>query len=174
MISDNIAAALNKQLALEAYASYYYLAMSSWCDREGLDGAAAFMRQQSDEEREHMMRLFDYISEVDAHAIVPTVQQPPSRYSDIRDVMQKVYEHEQKVTEAIHDVLEQAIKENDYQTQNFLQWYVAEQREEEAQMRSILDRIKLIGEGPQSLYYIDKELSKFYKASRAEEAAEVE
>lgn len=151
-------AALNKQIALEGAASNLYLSMASWCDREGLNGCAQFMHRQSEEERNHMLRIFHYISDVDGHALTPGMEQPPHEFESVHSLFEQVYHHEQKVTQSINVLVDLCYKENDYSTLNFLQWYVEEQREEEALMRTILDKLKLIGNGPQSLYYIDKEL----------------
>ena len=164
--------ALNTQISLEGYASFLYLSMASWCDKEGLQGCAAFMHRQSDEERQHMLRIFHYISEVDGHALAPAIAQPPHSFESVHKLFEQVYAHEQKVTASINELLSLAYKDNDHTTLNFLQWYVTEQREEEALMRNILDRIKLIGDGPMSLYYIDKEMEKINKAELAAEAAE--
>jgi ferritin len=174
MISKEMEATLNKQIELECYASFLYLSMASWCDVEGLEGSAAFMHRQSEEERDHMLRIFHYISEVDGHAVVPAVNKPPVSFNSARDMFQQVYEHEQKVTASINKIISQCYKEDDYTTLNFLQWYVDEQREEEALMRSIIDKIKIIGDGPQSLYYIDKEIEKINAAEAAAETAEEE
>lgn len=171
MVSKKMEKALNDQIALEGYASFLYLSMASWCDQQGFDGATKFMHRQSDEERSHMMRLFHYLSDIDGHAIVPAIKKPPMNFNTIQSMLTKVYAHEQKVTNAIHQLVDLCYKENDYTTLNFLQWYIDEQKEEEALMRSILDRIKIIGDGPQSLYYIDKELERINKAQEAAEAA---
>lgn len=159
MISKNMENALNQQIELEGYASQYYLAMAAWCDRQGLEGAAAFMHQQSLEERVHMMKLFHYLSEVDGYAVTPALAQPQLEFDSIQEVLTLMYKQEQEVTKSINDLLGICYKENDYNTLNFLQWYVEEQREEENLARTILDKVKLIGEGGQSLYFIDKELS---------------
>ncbi|MEM9919989.1 MAG: ferritin [Bacteroidota bacterium] len=172
MISKKIEEALNNQIKLEAYASFLYLSMASWCDLEGMEGCAQFMHRQSSEERDHMLRIFNYISEVDGHAIVPEVAQPPKKFESIQELFKQVYAHEQKVTRSINGIVDLCYKEDDYSTLNFLQWYIEEQREEEDLMRTILDRIKLIGEGPQSLYYVDKEMDKINQAEAAAEAAE--
>ncbi|MBP8238395.1 MAG: ferritin [Saprospiraceae bacterium] len=172
MISKTMEDALNKQIALEGYASFLYLSMASWCDKEGLQGCAAFMHRQSDEERQHMLRIFHYISEVNGHALAPAVAQPPHSFDSVHKLFELVYAHEQKVTASIHELISMSYKDNDHTTLNFLQWYVTEQREEEALMRNILDRLKLIGDGPMSLYYIDKEIEKINKAELAAEAAE--
>ncbi|MFT4758053.1 MAG: ferritin [Paraglaciecola sp.] len=171
MVSKKMEKALNDQIALEGYASYFYLSMASWCDQEGLSGCATFMHRQSIEEREHMLRLFHYISEVDGHAITPGINQPPHSWESIQVMFQEVFEHEQKVTKSINKLLDLCYKEEDHGTLNFLQWYVEEQREEEALMRQILDMLKLIGTGPQSLYFIDKEVAAVNVAEAAAEAA---
>lgn len=158
MVSEKIEQALNRQMEKEGFASFLYLSMASWFEQQGLEGCARFMYSQSDEERAHMMRIFDYLVEVDNKAVVPKIDQPPTEYESVKGVFEQAYAHEQSVTASIHNIVDLAIAENDHATHNFLQWYVDEQREEEALMRTILDKINLIGDGPQSLYFIDKEI----------------
>ena len=158
MLSKKMEAALNAQIEMEAFASFLYLAMASWSDEQGMEGSTQFFYRQSTEENDHMMRIFRYVLEMDGRAIVPAIKQPPATFESIQQVFQQVYAHEQKVTKSINDLVDLSNKENDHSTHNFLQWYVAEQREEEALMRSILDKVNLIGKGPQSLYFIDKEI----------------
>ena len=165
-------AALNQQISLEAYASFLYLSMASWCDREGLEGCALFMHRQSAEERVHMLKIFDYLSEVDGHALTPEIKQHPHEFSSVQEMFQKVYTHEQKVTASINELVALSNRENDHSTGVFLQWYVNEQREEEALMRSILDKIKLIGDGPQCLYFIDLEIAKINASAIKAESEE--
>jgi len=150
--------ALNAQVEKEAYASFLYLSMASWLDNQGLNGAAQFMYRQTEEEHAHMMRIFNYLLEMDSKAIVPAIKQPATEYTSVQAVFQESYEHEQAITASINDLVNMSIRENDHATNNFLQWYVEEQREEETLMRTIIDKINLIGDGPQSLYFIDKEL----------------
>jgi len=171
MISKKMIKALNEQIALEGYASYLYLSMAAWCDKEALEGCARFMHRQSEEERMHMLKIFYYLSEVDAHALTPAIKQPPHEFESVRSMFEQVYKHEQKVTASIDKLVKITYEENDNTTLNFLQWYVNEQREEEALMRTILDKIKLIGEGPQSLYYIDQEIEKINAKAAAAGAA---
>jgi ferritin len=171
MLSEKVLNALNKQIELEGYASFLYLSMASWCDKEALAGCTAFMRRQSDEEREHMLKLYDYISDRDGHALTPSVAQVPHEFDSVQNMFEMVYAHEQKVSASINNIVTLCLSENDHTTQLFLQWYIGEQQEEEALMRSILDTIKLIGNGPQSLYYIDKEIQKINDAELKAEAA---
>ena len=168
MISTEMENALNNQIELEGYASFLYLSMASWCDKEGLEGCAKFMHRQSEEERQHMLKIFYYLSEVGGYALTPAIKQPPHEFGSVQQLFEEVYQHEQKVTASIHKLTKLSTDLGDLTTQNFLQWYVTEQREEEALMRTILDKINLIGEGPQSLYYIDKEVNKINAQAETE------
>ncbi len=159
-LSSKMQQALNNQIAYEGYASNFYLALAYWCDCHALEGCKKFFLRQSDEERMHMLKIYEYLSESGVHPLTPAFAQPPADYQSIQEVFEKVFEQERSVTAAIHAILKLAKEENDFNTQQFLQWYVDEQREEEAVVRTILDRIKIIGEGGQSLYYIDKEVEK--------------
>ena len=159
-LSAKMQDALNKQIAYEGYASNFYLALAYWCDFHALEGCKKFFMRQSEEERIHMLKIYDYLSDCDIHPVTPAYEQPSSQYTNIQEVFQKVFDQERSVTASIHSILKLANEENDFNTQQFLQWYVDEQREEEAVIRTIIDRIKIIGEGGQSLYYIDKEVEK--------------
>ncbi len=172
MISEKMAKALNDQIGLEGYASYLYLSMASWCDKEGLGGCAEFLHRQSAEERDHMLKIFHYLTEVDQHALTPSISQPPHEFESVQALFRQVYAHEQKVTLSINKLVAMATLDNDYSTISFLQWYIEEQREEENLMRTILDKIKLIGDGPLSLYYIDKEIEAINNAELASEGNE--
>ncbi|MBC7885979.1 MAG: ferritin [Saprospiraceae bacterium] len=159
-LSPKMTEALNQQISYEGYASSFYLALAYWCDIQALQGCKKFFLRQSDEERMHMLKLYEYMSEAGVQPMTPALPQPPIKYKSIQEAFHKVFEQERSVTAAIHNLLKLSYEENDFNTQNFLQWYVDEQREEEAVIRTILDRIKVIGEGGQSLYYIDKEVDK--------------
>ena len=102
--------------------------------------------------------MFHYINEVDGFAQSPSIKDPQRNFDSILQVFESFLEHEQEVTKAIDELVELSRKEQDNATYGFLQWYVTEQREEETLAKNIIDRINLIGEGPQSLYFIDKEL----------------
>lgn len=169
MLSEKTLAALNNQISLEGFASATYLAMASWCEREGLEGCATFFYGQSAEERMHMMKIIRYINEMDGHAVIGAQDQPIGEYESIQEVFKAVYKHEKKVTSSIYDILSITEAESDHSTTLFLQWYVEEQREEESQIRGILDKMKIIGTGGQSLYFIDKEVDKLNQQRSAEE-----
>ncbi len=160
MLSKEIETALNNQLANEAYASNYYLSMASWLEKSGLRGSAAFMHEQSEEEREHMMRMLKYVNEAGGHAKVSALKEPPYNYKSITQVFELALEHEIHVTQSINKIVDLALSKKDYGTFNFLQWYVAEQHEEEKLFTSILDIIKITGTEGRGLLLIDNEMAK--------------
>jgi ferritin len=172
MLSEKMINALNEQIAFEGYASFLYLAQAGWFENKSMQGCASFMYRQSAEEHAHMMKIFRYLLEMDAVPISPAIKQPPTDFKDVRTVFSDTLAHEKRVTESINAIVALAISESDHATYAFLQWYVTEQREEESLMRTILDKINLIGDGSQSLYFIDKEIEAINQATIAAEKAE--
>ena len=151
MLSKALVEHLNKQINLEFYSSNMYLQMSSWCEYKGLEGCANFLQLHAQEEMQHMQRLFTYVNETGAMAILGQIKAPPTEFKSVKDVFKQTYEHECFVTKKINKLADAAMNEKDYSTFNFLQWYVAEQHEEEKLFKSILDRIEIIGTGGQGL-----------------------
>ncbi|PCJ31425.1 MAG: ferritin [Gammaproteobacteria bacterium] len=166
MLSPTLAKALNEQINLEFYSSNLYLQMSSWCINHGLDGCANFFRQHADEEKMHMQKLFDYVNETGAYAIIGTIQNVQAEYSSVVEIFEETYAHEQHITRKINELVSISFKEADFSTFNFLQWYVAEQHEEEQLFKSILDKVELIGLEGNGLFFIDKEIENLH-ANRA-------
>lgn len=158
MLSKKIEAALNKQVTIEAESSQVYLAMASWAEVQGFEGVATFMYAHSDEEREHMLKLIKFINERGGHAQVSVLSAPPTEFGSFKDMFEKLFEHEVKVSASINDLVDISLQEKDYATHNFLQWYVAEQIEEEALARNILDKINLIGDDKGGLYLFDNDV----------------
>jgi len=159
--------ALNKQIAIEEDSSRIYLAMASWCETAGFPGAAKYLYVHSDEERIHQLKLMAYVNTMDGHALLSKLDQPVAAYKTLKQVFEIVLKHEKFVTASINKLLEVCMKEKDYTTTNFLQWYVTEQVEEEASAKEILDKIKLAGETQGGLFLIDKELAGMATAAGA-------
>jgi len=159
MLSQKMTDQLNKQINLEFYSANLYLQMSAWASFKGLDGCAKFLLAHSQEEMEHMHRLFTYVNETGALAKIGTIDEPASNFENIGDVFEIIYAHECEITEAINKLVDTAHSEKDYSTFNFLQWYVAEQHQEEHLFKSVLDKIKIIGDEGQGPYLFDQELS---------------
>lgn len=172
MLTDIILNALNKQIEEEFYSSNLYLAMASWCDKEGLSNCAAFMYDHFEEEKMHMLKFMHYINEVGGHAIVPMIKQPPKEFESVQSLFQDAFIHEQFITSCISNLAKLSSTENDFQTLNFLQWFITEQIEEEATFQKILDKIKLIGNSPSSLYFIEQEIEKITALAQSSNTAE--
>ena len=160
MLSKKVEKSLNKQIELEANASQFYLAMASWAETKGFEGVASFFYRHSNEERDHMLKLIKYVNERGGHAIVPSLPKPPKVFDCLNHVFKDLLEHEIMVSKEINEVVDVCLKEKDYTTHNFMQWYVAEQLEEEALARTILDRLNMIGDDKGGLYLFDRDLSK--------------
>lgn len=158
MLSKKIETALNGQIAIEAGSSQAYLAMASWAENQGLSGTAAFLYRHSDEERMHMLKLIKFVNERGGRAVVPALKQPSTAFKSITDIFRSLLEHETHVTATINQVVDTCLKEKDYTTHNFMQWYVGEQIEEEALARTLIDKLNLIGNDKGGLYLFDRDL----------------
>jgi len=159
-INDEVAALLNEQIRLEAIASAKYLAMASWCDEKGLENSAEFFYEQSDEERMHMLKLFRYLQDGGSKAISPDVDGIQHEFSSLREIFVSVLEQEIAVTHAIHKIVAACRNAGDFSTENFMQWFIAEQIEEEHIARRLIELVDIIGTEGQGLYMIDIEVSK--------------
>ncbi|WP_461537909.1 non-heme ferritin [Spongorhabdus nitratireducens] len=160
MLSEAMIKSLNDQINLEFYSSNIYLQMSSWCEHKGLEGCAQFLRAHATEEMDHMNRLFNYVNETGAMAIIGAIEAPACEFEGIEDVFTQILDHERLVTRKINELVDMAFTTKDFSTFQFLQWYVAEQHEEEKLFASIVDKIKMIGAEGKGLYFIDKEVAK--------------
>lgn len=158
MLSKNIEKALNTQIKIEAESSQIYLAMACWAEVKGLEGVAGFMFKQSQEERDHMLKLVKYVNERGGHAQVSALAAPNVTFNSFKDMFEELYKHEVFVSNSINELVHISLQEKDYSTHNFLQWYVAEQIEEEAMARTILDKINLIGDDKGGLYLFDRDI----------------
>ncbi len=167
--------AINEQIKREEHSSRLYLQMATWCEVNGFPGAAAFLYEQADEERMHMLKFVHYLNDRNGHARMQSLEAPQSGYNSLKDMFEKVLEHEEYITASINEIYGLTLEEKDYTTGNFLQWFITEQIEEESSMRSILDKIRLAGDGQGGgLFHIDKELGTIAAArTAAGEAAAV-
>jgi ferritin len=162
MLSKLLEEALNNQVSNEAASAHTYLAMASWADiQPGLEGVAEFFYKQSEEERLHMLKLIKYINERGGYAIVPELKQPETNYKSLKKVFEQFFESEKSVSESINELVNLALKEKDYATHNFLQWYVAEQIEEESLARKLKEKLELIGEDKSGLYLFDRDIMSY-------------
>ena len=159
MVSEKIKKALNEQVMREEQSSRIYLAMASWCETNGFQGAAGFLYEHSDEERMHMLKLVHYLNDRGGYATLMKLEETGSEFKNLREIFEAILEHEQYITKCINDIYDICLREKDYTTGNFIQWYINEQIEEESLVNSILDKMKLAGEDKAGLFHIDKELA---------------
>ena len=158
MLKEKMHDALNMQIKLEAESSQIYLGMASWAETKGLNGIADFLYGHADEERMHMLKLIRYVNERGGHAFIPTLAGPKNEYNSVNEVFEVFLEHEVSVSAQIDELVGLAFEERDYSTHNFLQWYVAEQIEEESLARTVLDKLALIGDDKGGFYMFDRDL----------------
>jgi ferritin len=158
MLSKTIENALNIQIRIEAESSQIYLSMACWAEIHGLEGIARFMYTQSDEERTHMLKLVKFVNERGGHAQITELKAPKTSFGTFKELFEELYKHEVFVSESINELVHITLSQKDYATHNFLQWYVAEQIEEEAQAKNILDKINLIGDDKGGLYLFDRDI----------------
>ena len=150
--------ALNNQIALEANASSNYLAMASWCEITGYEGGASFFYAQTNEERTHMLKIVHYLNNLGVPAIIPAIKLPVINFKSLENVLKTALNSEQKVTAAIHKMVEIAQKEKDHSTYAFLEWFVNEQVQEETKFETLLLKFELIGRDKLAINEIDKHL----------------
>lgn len=158
MLSKKMAKALNDQVNAELYSSYMYLSMVAYFESIDLEGCALWMRGQVQEEMMHAMKLYDYIVERGGQVTLGAIDAPPKKWKSALDVFQATLKHEQLVTSLINTLMDLAIKEKDHAAQVFLQWFIAEQVEEEATAGGIVNKVKMAGES--GLFMLDNELGK--------------
>jgi len=159
MISKKIQDALNEQVRIEAESSQVYLAMASWAEiQPGINNITSFFYRHSDEERMHMLKLIHFINDRGGFAVIPELKQPPLTFPSIKHAFDSLLKHEVFVSESINKIVDISLSEKDYATHNFLQWYVAEQIEEEALARTLNDKLELIGDDRGGLYLFDRDI----------------
>lgn len=159
MLKEKIQEAFNKQINAELYSSYLYLSMAAYFESLNLPGHANWMRCQAQEEVVHAMKFFKFINERSGRVLVTAIQGPPTNWDSPLQVFQDAYEHETKVTGLINGLVDLALNERDHAANNFLQWFVAEQVEEEASADAVVQKLRLAGTDGSGLFMIDRELA---------------
>ncbi|MEO5996433.1 MAG: ferritin [Chitinophagaceae bacterium] len=160
-LSETLSEGLNAQMTKEAHASQIYLSYASWASNSGFEGIANFLFRHAQEERNHMMKLLEYVLSRGAKVKVEAIPAPPTDPTSVQNCFEKVFEHEVDNTKGIYKLVKMSFTEEDWASWNFLQWFVKEQTEEESLALNLLDKIKIAG-GEQatnaSLYLLDGEL----------------
>jgi ferritin len=160
MISKILVDEMNEQIMHEFYSAYFYLSMSAYAESANWQGFAAWLKVQAGEEQGHAMKFYEHIHDRGGRVMLKAIPQPPTEFKSLLDVFKQVYEHEQKVTARINTIYAAALKENDYASQVFLQWFINEQVEEEKSAVQIVDALTKIGESTNGLFALDHRLGK--------------
>jgi ferritin len=160
MLSETMLKTINEQIKFELYSSYLYLSMSAHFESANLPGFAKWMRIQAQEELEHAMKFFDYIHDRGGKVTLQALKQPPTEFGTPQSIFETVLEHEQTVTSLINNLYGLAVKEGDYASQVFLNWFVNEQVEEEKNATTILETLKMIGDRSSAIYQLDRHVGK--------------
>jgi ferritin len=156
MLKKNIENICNRQVEREAFSSNLYLAMASWAETNGLAGVAEWLYNQSDEERLHMMKFIKYINERGGQAVIPAMKKPVLNFKSVEEMFMEVLKHEEFITSSINEIVALTLEEKDFNTHNFLQWFVTEQDEEEASVKTVLDKVRLVGKN--NMYQFDRDI----------------
>ncbi|MFO8236075.1 MAG: ferritin [Bacteroidales bacterium] len=159
MLSKKMEKALNEQVNAEMYSAYLYLSMSAYFEDMNLSGFAHWMYIQAQEEMTHAMKIYNYIFDRGGKVSLKAIEEPPAKWDNPVKVMEEVYQHEQKVTKMIHDLVDLAREEKDHSTDNMLQWFVSEQVEEEASADELLQKLKMLEGSGHALLMVDRELA---------------
>ena len=159
MINEKTQELLNSQINKELYSAYLYLAFANWYVDNGLDGFANWFNIQAMEERDHAMLFLQYMHNNGLKVTLEAIDKPGQELDNSKDILNEVLKHEQYVTESIHNIYDEALKNKDYRTTQFLDWFVKEQGEEEKNAEDLIKRWELFGEDSKSLYMLDNELA---------------
>jgi ferritin len=159
-MDEKMVDALNSQLNAELYSAYLYLSMGTWFESEDMSGFASWMKVQAQEELSHSMKIYDYIIQRGDRVTLTRIDSPPTEWESPVKAFEHVYAHEQKVTGLINQLVNLAISLGDHATNNFLQWFVAEQVEEEESSSGVLKKVKMTNDSLSALLMLDTELGK--------------
>lgn len=156
MLKPEIEKILNEQINKEAYSAHLYLSMASWAEKTGFAGIAKWMYAQAEEEWAHMLKFINYVNDRGGHAIISAIDKPSVEHGNVTEMFNAVLAHEQFVSESINTIVAATIDEKDYTTNNWIQWFVTEQIEEEASVNEILDKLKMLN--GENMYMFDRDI----------------
>ena len=160
MLSKNLSSEINTQIKLELYSGYLYLSMAAYFDASNLSGFATWMKKQAKEEQEHALKFYGYLNDRGDRVVLQAIDQPQSEFKSPLAIFEQALEHEKSVTARINLLYSIAVKDNDYASQSFLNWYVNEQVEEEKNANEIVEWLKMAGDSANALFTLNAMLAK--------------
>lgn len=159
MLGERMQQSLNEQVQKEFFSAYFYLSMEAYFTSLNLKGFANYLHVQLQEERDHAMKFFNYINHAGGNVKLLSINAPKTDFKSPTEVFELSLEHERFVTKSIYNLVDIALEEKDHSTYAFLQWYVTEQVEEEANMDGVLRRLKLVENDGRGILLLDNELA---------------
>ncbi len=159
MLSEKLLTKMNEQITHEFFSAHYYLAMAAYFTKEDLDGFANFFIVQAEEERFHAMKFFKFINDQGEEAIITGFKDPKNDFKSAEEIFTLALEHEKLVSSLINELMALAQEEKHYPSISFLQWFIDEQVEEEANMSKLLSKVKQVGEKGHGILMLDKEMA---------------
>jgi ferritin len=163
MLKKKVEDICNRQVEREGYSSNLYLSMAAWAENSGFSGVADWLYAQAEEERLHMLKFINYINERGGKVVIPAFRKPPADFKNVEEMFTEVLKHEEFVTASINEIVALTLSEKDFNTHNFVQWFVMEQVQEEKSAREILDKLRLVGKN--NMYQFDRDIMSLRTAS---------
>ena len=157
-MDKKVATLINDQINKEFFSAYLYLDMANYYEEKGLNGFATWFTKQAEEEQEHAMKFYAYLHDNGEKVTLKAIAAPNGKFKNVADPLKAALKHEQFVTASINTIYAAARKVNDYRTEQFLDWFIAEQAEEEKNAQELVDKIALFGDAGKGLYVLDKDL----------------
>lgn len=151
---------LNEQIKHEFESAYMYLSFASFFDEKNLSGFSNWYKVQAQEELSHGMKIYNYLHQTNNCVTLMPINPALQKLKDIRQIFELGLEQEKKVTELINNIYNEAETLHDYATMNFLEWFIAEQMEEEVEANGLLDQIDIFGDSKEVLYELDKKFAR--------------
>jgi ferritin len=158
MLAKKMQEALNAQINAEYYSSYLYLSMAAHTKAINLDGFSSWLRIQAQEEMIHAMKIYDFVLERGGRVALTALEGPPTEWASPTAIFEATLEHERYITDRINKLVDLAIAGSDHATNAFLQWFVNEQVEEEANAESVLQKLRLMADAPGGVFMLDQRL----------------
>lgn len=159
MLSKEVSKLLNEQINKEFYSAYLYMDMANYYNDKNLNGFSNWFTVQTQEERDHAMLFMTYLQNNSEKVTLTEIAAPDKTFADFKAPLIAALEHERYVTASINAIYEEAMKQKDFRTMQFLSWFITEQGEEEKNAQDLIDRFELFGDDAKSLYMMDSELA---------------
>ncbi|MCA1055638.1 ferritin [Rossellomorea aquimaris] len=156
-MNDQLQKLVNNLIQIEHVSTTLYLAMSAYMANQNYTGMAKWLRLQSDEERTHMLKLIDYVTDKGGTVAIQELPAQPNQFGTPLETFKKVLKHEQFVTDSYRQAYNYALQE-DPQTALIIQDFLREQIDEEAQAQTIVDRLTIAGDNQAAILVLDQEL----------------